>query len=110
MAAADVVALASDWEGLGLVMMEAAMSARPVVATAVGGVPEIVRHDQTGVLVPRDDEQALASGLTALLLDPERRARMGAAARRHARAAFDLEGMRAATRALYAEVMRDSAA
>ena len=110
MAAADVVALASDWEGLGLVMMEAAMAARPVVATAVGGVPEIVTHNKTGVLVPRDDEQALASGMTALLRDPERRASMGAAARRHARAAFDLEGMRAATRALYAEVIRDAAA
>ena len=110
MAAADVVVLASDWEGLGLVIMEAAMSARPVVATAVGGVPEIVEHDQTGLLVSQGDEQALASELTALLLDPERRTHLGAAARRHASVAFDLDAMRAATRRLYAKVIQDAAA
>ncbi|MCY3958902.1 MAG: glycosyltransferase [Chloroflexi bacterium] len=110
MAAADVVVLASDWEGLGLVVMEAAMASRPVVATAVGGVPEIVEHNKTGLLVPQGDEQALASELTAVLLDTERRVRMGSGARRHAAEAFDLEGMRAATRALYASVIRDVAA
>lgn len=110
MAAADVVVLASDWEGLGLVLMEAAVAGRPVVATAVGGVPEIVEHQKTGSLVLQGDEQALASELTKVLLDPERRARMGAAARRHATEAFDVEGMRAATCALYASVIRDAAA
>ena len=110
MAAADLVVLASDWEGLGLVVMEAAMASRPVVATAVGGVPEIVEHNQTGVLTPQGDAQALASALTATLLDTERRLRMGSAARRHAAETFDLEGMRAATRALYASVIRDVAA
>ena len=110
MAAADVVVLASDWEGLGLVVMEAAMASRPVVATAVGGVPEIVEHNKTGLLVSKGDEQALASELTSVLLDTERRARMGSGARRHATEAFDLEGMRAATRALYASVIRDAAA
>ncbi len=110
MAAADVVVLASDWEGLGLVVMEAAMASRPVVATAVGGVPEIVEHNKTGLLVPQGDEQALASELTSVLLDTERRARMGSGARRHATEVFDLEGMRAATRALYASVIRDAAA
>ena len=110
MAAADVVVLASDWEGLGLVVMEAAMASRPVVATAVGGVPEIVEHNKTGLLVPQGDEQALASELTSVLLDTGRRVRMGSGARRHAAEAFDLEGMRAATRALYASVMRDAAA
>lgn len=110
MAAADVVVLASDWEGLGLVVMEAAMASRPVVATAVGGVPEIVEHNKTGLLVPQGDEQALASELTSVLLDTERRVRMGSGARRHATEAFDLEGMRAATRALYASVIRDVAA
>lgn len=110
MAAADLVVLASDWEGLGLVVMEAAMASRPVVATAVGGVPEIVEHNQTGVLTPQGDAQALASALTATLLDSERRLRLGSAARRHAAETFDLEGMRAATRALYATVIRDAAA
>ena len=109
MAAADVVVLSSDWEGLGLVMMEAAMAGRPVVATAVGGVPEIVEHQETGLLVPQGDEEALAAELTSVLLNTERRARMGAAARQHASEAFDLSGMRSATRALYATVNRDAA-
>ena len=110
MAAADVIVLSSDWEGLGLVIMEAAMAERPVVATAVGGVPEIVEHDETGLLVPQGDERALASGLTELLLDDGRRMCMGTAARRHAAAAFNLESMRAATRALYAEAIEEVAA
>jgi glycosyltransferase involved in cell wall biosynthesis len=110
MAAADLVVLASDWEGLGLVMMEAAMAGRPVVATAVGGVPEIVKHNATGLLVPPGDEQALASGLIELLLEPERRERMGADARRHATVEFDLESMQAATRALYATLIREASA
>lgn len=110
MAAADVVALASDWEGLGLVLMEAAMAGRPVVATAVGGVPEIVKHEKTGLLVPPGDEQALASQLRALLRHPDRRVRMGLAARRHAEQAFDLNRMRETTRALYAELIHDVAA
>lgn len=110
MAAADVVVLSSDWEGLGLVMMEAAMAGRPVIATAVGGVPEIVEHQETGLLVPQGDEEALAAELIAVLLDAERRAQMGAAARQHASESFDLRGMQAATRALYAMVIRDAAA
>ena len=108
MAAADLVVLASDWEGLGLVVMEAAMAGRPVVATAVGGVPEVLEDRVTGSLVPRGDQQALASEVTTMLLDPEQRARMGAAARRHAATQFDLERMRAATRALYVGVMQEA--
>lgn len=110
MAAADLVVLASDWEGLGLVVMEAAMAGRPVVATAVGGVPEIVKHQVTGLLVPQSDEQALASEMTTMLRNPDQRARMGADARRHAAKAFDLERMRAATSALYAEVLQEARA
>ena len=110
MAAADLVVLSSDWEGLGLVVMEAAMAGRPVVATAVGGVPEIVEHQVTGSLVPQGDEQALASEMTTMLLNPDQRARMGADARRHAAQAFDLQRMRTATRSLYAEVLQETQA
>ncbi len=110
MTAADLVVLSSDWEGLGLVVMEAAMAGRPVVATAVGGVPEIVEHQVTGSLVPQGDEQALASEMTTMLLNPNQRARMGADARRHAAQAFDLERMRTATRSLYAEVLQETQA
>jgi starch synthase len=62
---------------------------RPVVASAVGGSPEIVDDGVTGVLVPRGDAGALAAAVTGLLRDPERRARMGAAAARRAAQEFD---------------------
>jgi len=110
MAAADVVVLASDWEGLGLVLMEAAMAGRPVVATAVGGVPEVVKHDETGLLIPQGDEHALASQLRALLRHPKLRAEMGLAARRHAEQAFDLNRMRENTHALYGRLIRNATA
>jgi glycosyltransferase involved in cell wall biosynthesis len=79
-AAADVVALTSDREGTPLALIEAAASGRPAVAVDVGGVRDIVRHGETGFVVPVDDADAFADRLAALLDDPAVRARMGAAA------------------------------
>ena len=62
---------------------------RPVVATAVGGSPEAVDDGVTGLLVPKNDAAALAAAISGLLRDPERRARMGAAAPARAAALFD---------------------
>jgi glycosyltransferase involved in cell wall biosynthesis len=53
----------------------------PLVATAVGGVPDVIEHERTGILVRRRDPEALASGLIGLLTDPPRRAAIAAAAR-----------------------------
>lgn len=78
--AANVVALSSDREGTPLAVIEAAASGRPVVATAVGGVPDVVDDGRTGVVVASGDEAALARGITALLRDADRADRMGAAA------------------------------
>jgi starch synthase len=58
------------------------MCRRPVVATTVGGVPEVVAHGRTGLLVPYGDSNALASAVTGILSDPERMARMGEEGRR----------------------------
>jgi glycosyltransferase involved in cell wall biosynthesis len=89
-AAADVVVVPSIWpEPLSRVLLEAMRFGRPVVASAVGGSPEIVDDGVTGVLVPRGDAGALAAAVTGLLRDPERRARMGAAAARRAAQEFD---------------------
>ena len=86
----EVVALSSLSEGIGLVLMEAAAAARPIVATAVGGVPEAVREGETGLLVPARDPDRLAQALIALLRDPDRRRRMGAEGRALAQAEFDV--------------------
>ena len=75
---ADVVACPSVWdEPFGLVGLEAMAHAKPVVAFAVGGIPEWLDHDRTGLLVERGDSPALAAALDELLSDPERAAGLG---------------------------------
>lgn len=90
--AADVVVSPSVWpEPLSRVILESMWAGRPVVATAVGGSPEAVEDGVTGLLVPKGDAPALAAAVVALLSDPERRARMGAAAAARAATLFDEE-------------------
>jgi glycosyltransferase involved in cell wall biosynthesis len=79
-AAADFVALTSDNEGTPLTLIEAAAAGRPAVATAVGGVGDIVKDGETGLLAPATDEAALADAMYRLATNPELRARLGAAA------------------------------
>ncbi len=88
--ASDVIVVPSVWpEPLSRVLLEAMRIGRPVVATAVGGTPEAVEHGVTGLLVPRQDPEALAEAIIELLLDPARRERMGRAARERAGGLFD---------------------
>jgi glycosyltransferase involved in cell wall biosynthesis len=68
-AALDVAVLPSYREALGLVVLEAMALSRPVVATNVGGIPEMIEHERTGLLVPPHDPAALAEGIVRLLLD-----------------------------------------
>ena len=107
MAAADLVTLASDWEGLGLVVLEAMAAARPVVATAVGGVPELVRSEETGLLVPPRDPIGLAAAVSRLLDDPAAATRMGEAGRTRLNRDFTLNRMWQSTRAVYDEVLAE---
>lgn len=90
-----------DAEGLPTVIVEAAASGLPVVASDHGGNAEAVADGQTGFLVPERDVEALASRLTVLLGAPGMRAAMGAAARRLAEARFDLDRQTARLEALY---------
>ena len=76
---ADICAMSSDWEGMPLFALEAMAAAKPLVATRVGGMPEIVASGETGTLVPPRNPQALADAMTELLSDPELRARLGEA-------------------------------
>ena len=87
LAAADVLVLASETEGLPGVLVEAGMVGVPVVATAVGGVPEVVIPGRTGVLVPPGDALAIQKGITEALASRER---YGQAARDHCLRNFDI--------------------
>jgi glycosyltransferase involved in cell wall biosynthesis len=78
---AAAVACPSRFEGLPLVCVEALAAERPVVASAVNGTPEIIRHGETGLLVPPDDPAALAAALTRLLGDPVQAGRLAARGR-----------------------------
>jgi L-malate glycosyltransferase len=90
MAACDVFVLASHWEGLGVAVMEALALGLPVVATAVGGVPEVVEHGREGLLVPPRQPAKLAQAIATLLTDTETRQRMAeAAAQRGAELSID---------------------
>ena len=80
-AALDLVVAPSRWEGFGLMLIEAMAAGRPIVATRVGAIPEIVRDGRTGVLVEPRDAQALARAITGMLDDPQRRIAMGEAGR-----------------------------
>jgi glycosyltransferase involved in cell wall biosynthesis len=76
-AAFDVVALTSKLEGTPVALIEAAAAGKPVVATNVGGVSEVVRDGNTGLLVPPRDAVAVAANVLTLLDDPQGAARMG---------------------------------
>lgn len=90
LASADIFVHPSHYpEGLPTAVLEAAASGRAIVATAAGGTPEIVDAPECGVLVAERDPSALAAAVAALAADPDRRARMGAAAARRAALLFD---------------------
>jgi len=103
LAAADAFALSSSWEGNPLVVMEAMAAGRPVVATRVGCVPELVTAE-TGLLVPPGDAGALALALVRLLADRAHAELLGAAGAARAKARFDVPVMARAYRALYGTV------
>jgi glycosyltransferase involved in cell wall biosynthesis len=104
LAASDVFVLASRWEGNPLSILEAMAAGRPVIATAVGGVPEFVRHRETGLLVPPGDGKALAEAMLELGQDPVLRQRLGANGACVASRLFDVTRMAAAYDRLYQEL------
>ncbi len=100
----DLLVLPSRSEGMGLVLVEAMLAGIPVIATRVGGIPEIVLEGETGLLVPPDDASALARAIERLTSDPEKRRRMGERSRSHATGRFTVEGMAKKYEAIYDEV------
>jgi glycosyltransferase involved in cell wall biosynthesis len=91
MSAADGYVMSSAWEGMPMVLLEAAAAGLPIVATAVGGNGEVVRDGESGFLVPARDPAALAEGMLRLMALPQARRRaMGERGREHVRGNYGL--------------------
>ena len=103
---ATVFACPSLYEPLGIVNLEAMACGTAVVGSAVGGIPEVVRDGETGLLVPPGDPGALAMALNEVLGDPVRAAAYGQAGRERAVAEFGWQAVAAQTAELYAELAR----
>lgn len=106
----DLFVHPSHMEGLGVAILQASACGLPVIATKAGGIPEIVHHNETGLLVPPAHPTALAGALRALLKDPVRRQRMGAAGRDFVVRECSLEATAAGNGAIYLQLIRQFAA
>jgi glycosyltransferase involved in cell wall biosynthesis len=103
--AMDIFALPSLWEGLPLALLLALGSGRPVVATSIAGIPEVVADGETGLLVPPGDAGALGAALARLCGDAALRARLGDTARTIARERFGAEAYTRQITAIYDEFL-----
>jgi len=101
LSASDIFVLSSDWEGLPLTVIEAMAAGKPVVATAVGGVPELIKNNVNGFLVQPKDPDSLAQALIKMAGDREASREMGAMGRKMAREKFDIRIMAKAYENLY---------
>jgi glycosyltransferase involved in cell wall biosynthesis len=104
-ARAAVVACPSRREGFGVACLEAMAHGRPVVATSVGGLRDLVVEGETGLVVPPGDTSALRAALTRLLADPELRRTLGTGGRRRAQERFSWSAVTDATLDAYADAV-----
>ena len=100
-----IVVMPSLGEGFGMVALEAMERARPVIASAVGGLVDVVRDGQTGVLVPPGEVEPLARAIVELAADPARAAQLGTAGREHALEWFEDERSLERTELLYRSLL-----
>lgn len=101
----DVAVSSSDYEGMPLAVIEYMEAGRPVVATRVGGLPDLIVDGEQGLLVPRRDPDALAGAISRLLEDAALRERMGESGRARRDAEFDLDRMVRRVEDLYLELL-----
>lgn len=102
--ACDIYAQPSRWEAFGLAILEAMAAGRPVVASAVDGIREVVSDQQTGILVPSENPVLFADALTRLARDRERRRQLGEDGRTRAQRLFGIETWVESTTNLYARL------
>ncbi|HTD80107.1 MAG TPA: glycosyltransferase [Chloroflexota bacterium] len=110
MHAIDVFAMPSIWEGFGLVLLEAMAAGRPIVASRVATIPEVVVDSETGLLVPAGDPQALADALADLADQPALAQQFGEAGQERLRRQFSIDKMVGDTELLYRELLDERGA
>lgn len=101
----DVLAVPSNFEGLGTILLDGTAAGLPIAATRVGGIPEVVVTGETGLLSEVGDAEGLAANLTALVNDPALRTRLNAAARAHVAREFSVSAMVGGNLAVYREIL-----
>ncbi len=102
----DLLVFSSRWEGLPVALLEGMAAARPVVATAVGGVPGVVIDGHTGLLVPPGDPGSLAQACIRLLHNPDERIRMGQAGRLRVETEYSMHAMLQQTIEVYENAIK----
>jgi glycosyltransferase involved in cell wall biosynthesis len=105
LAALDLFVLPSHQEGVSLALLEAMAAGLPVIAAAVGGLPEVVADGESGLLIPAGDPEALAAALERLLGDPEFAAKLGSNARRQVEANYSAERLGREINEIYEELV-----
>jgi glycosyltransferase involved in cell wall biosynthesis len=100
----DIFVMSSVTEGLGTSLLDAMACAKPVVATAAGGIPEVVAEGETGFIVPPRDHQAMADAIVQLLKEPALQERLGTAGRARVRDRFSADRMLRDTLRVYQRV------
>jgi glycosyltransferase involved in cell wall biosynthesis len=104
----DVFLLPSLWEGIPRAVLEAMALKKPVVVTAVGGIPEIVEPDRTGIFVPPENPKALAAAVVFLLNNPDIAVKMGQAGYEKVQRCFSLESVVAKTEEVYDRLIKSN--
>ena len=102
----DVVVVPSRYEGFSLAAAEAMAAGVPVIASTTGGLPEVVEHERTGLLVPPGNVEALADAIQLLADNPEMRVMFGKAGRQRVESVFSVELYQASIRAVYDQLMK----
>jgi glycosyltransferase involved in cell wall biosynthesis len=105
LALADIQVHTSDEEGVPLAILSGMAAGKPIVATRVGGIEEVIEHGRSGLLIPPRDPHVLADTVADLIADPARQRALGANARRFVVDEYSLRAATARVERLYAEVV-----